>query len=118
TCSKRSIGMIEDTPNPQSSNGGGDRSLCIGFVSRLEPKTLKHSLTHLLIKLTSLLGPKGKRSGSHKMSRSYDPKRQTQQENGCLCVFEINQLAHYTFSHISKVPFDKTLSKLLRTLTL
>src|SRR5438270_12046352 len=64
--------MIEDTPNPQSSNGGGDRSLGISFVRRLEPKTLKHSLTHLLIKLTSLLGPKGKRSGSHKMSRSYD----------------------------------------------
>src|SRR4051794_36937745 len=86
TCSKRSVGMIEDTPNPQSSNGGGDRSLGISFVRRLEPKTLKHSLTHLFIKLTSLLGPKGKRSGSHKMSRSYDPKRQTQQENGFLCV--------------------------------
>jgi len=42
-CSKRSIGMIEDTPNPQSSNGGGDRSLGISFVRRLEPKTLKHS---------------------------------------------------------------------------
>src|SRR6266566_6878561 len=35
--------MIEDTSNPQSTNGGGDRSLGISFVSRLEPKTLKHS---------------------------------------------------------------------------
>src|SRR2546429_6976747 len=90
--------MIEDTPNPQSTNGGGDRSLGISFVSRLEPKTLKHSLTHLLIKLLGLFGPKGKRGGSHKMRRSHDPKRQTQQENGCLCILEINEFAHHTFS--------------------
>src|ERR1700756_2683190 len=76
---------------------------------------MEDGVTDLAIERLGLLEPEREGSCPHKVIRSNDAKRQTQQENRCLCVFEFDQLRHDPISDSKEGIFDKLLSKRSRT---